>query len=294
MKMPFFFTVLFFFLGFYGNAQKDTVLLRKIEATNSVHSTRPSSLHAYLESLPTHFISYLNQTGKYAVIDLSSVFSESNLDLELENSAVFEAAEKKLLKKPKYILNCMVTAFVEKQVKVKNPLDGSTRINRDIFVSATMQLINRENPADQKTFQVPDFSDSWDEDIFGSSSETNLIRVQKIEAFAKKSAEQMSNSFISGLEQKIYVYEKTGNQCTILAGYKNGVQVGQVYNVGIAKQIFHPITKQLMSGTTFTKIGEIKVISTQADVATCEIIEDLGINTDVEGERLPLARLASE
>ena len=110
----------------------------------------------------------------------------------------------------------MVTAFVEKQVKVKNPLDDSTRINRDIFVSATMQLINRENPADQKTFQVPDYSDSWDEDIFGSSSETNLIRVQKIEAFAKKSAEQMSNSFISGLEQKIYVYEKTGNQCTIL------------------------------------------------------------------------------
>ena len=49
-----------------------------------------------------------------------------------------------------------------------------------------------------------------------------------------------------------------------------------------------------MSGTTFTKIGVIKVISTQADVATCEIIEDFGINTDVEGEKLPLARLATE
>jgi hypothetical protein len=276
------------------SAQKETILLRKIDATNTVKSTRPQSLSSYLESLPTHFINYLNQTGKYAVIDLSSVFSESNLDLELENSAVFEAADKKLLKKPKYILNCSVTAFVEKQVNVKNPLDDSTRINRDIFVSVTMQLINRENPADQKTFQVPDFSDAWDEDQFGSGSGGDLVRIQKVENFAKASAEQMASSFVSSFEQKIYVYQKTGTQCTILAGYKNGVEVNQVYNVGIAKPIIHPITKQVMTGTTFTKIGVIKVVSTQADVATCEIIEDLGINTDVEPDKLPLARLATQ
>jgi hypothetical protein len=276
------------------SAQKETILLRKIDATNTVKSTRPQSLSSYLESLPTHFINYLNQTGKYAVIDLSSVFSESNLDLELENSAVFEAADKKLLKKPKYILNCSVTAFVEKQVNIKNPLDDSTRINRDIFVSVTMQLINRENPADQKTFQVPDFSDAWDEDQFGSGSGGDLVRIQKVENFAKASAEQMASSFVSSFEQKIYVYQKTGTQCTILAGYKNGVEVNQVYNVGIAKPIIHPITKQVMTGTTFTKIGVIKVVSTQADVATCEIIEDLGINTDVEPDKLPLARLATQ
>jgi hypothetical protein len=276
------------------SAQKETILLRKIDATNTVKSTRPQSLSSYLESLPTHFINYLNQTGKYAVIDLSSVFSESNLDLELENSAVFEAADKKLLKKPKYILNCSVTAFVEKQVNIKNPLDDSTRINRDIFVSVTMQLINRENPADQKTFQVPDFSDAWDEDQFGSGSGGDLVRIQKVENFAKASAEQMASSFVSSFEQKIYVYQKTGKQCTILAGYKNGIEVNQVYNVGIAKPIIHPITKQVMTGTTFTKIGVIKVVSTQADVATCEIIEDLGINTDVEPDKLPLARLATQ
>lgn len=292
MKKISFYFFLSLFLPFYLSAQKDTVLLRKIDATNAVKTTRPPSLNAYLESLPAHFINYLNQTGKYSVIDLSSVFSESNLDLELENSAVFQVVEKKLLKKPKYILNCSVTAFVEKQVEVKNPLDDSTRINRDIFVSATMQLVNRENPADQKTFQVPDFSDSWDEDLFGPASGGDLTRVQKIEAFAKKSAEQMSTNFVSGLEQKIYVYEKIGSQCTILAGYKNGVEVNQVYNVGIAKQIVHPVTKKIMSGTTFTKIGVIKVISTQADVSTCEIIEDLGINTAVEADKLPLARLA--
>lgn len=276
------------------SAQKETILLRKIDATNTVKSTRPQSLSSYLESLPTHFINYLNQTGKYAVIDLSSVFSESNLDLELENSAVFEAADKKLLKKPKYILNCSVTAFVEKQVNIKNPLDDSTRINRDIFVSVTMQLINRENPADQKTFQVPDFFDAWDEDQFGSGNGGDLVRIQKVENFAKASAEQMASSFVSSFEQKIYVYQKTGTQCTILAGYKNGIEVNQVYNVGIAKPIIHPITKQVMTGTTFTKIGVIKVVSTQADVATCEIIEDLGINTDVEPDKLPLARLATQ
>lgn len=49
-----------------------------------------------------------------------------------------------------------------------------------------------------------------------------------------------------------------------------------------------------MSGTTFTRIGKIKVISTQADVATCQILEDLGINTKVEPEKLPLVRLVAE
>ena len=294
MKKTPFYIFLSILISFHCLAQKDTVLLRQINATNAVQSTRPVSLNAYLESLPTHFINYLNQTGKYAVIDLNSVFSESNLNLELENSALFEAVEKKLLKKPKYILNCSVTAFVEKQVKVKNPLDDSTRINRDIFVSVTMQLVSRENPADQKTFQVPDYSDSWDEDVFGSTTGGNLVRLKKIEEFAKNSAQQMATNFVSSFDEKIYVYEKTGNQCTILAGYKNGVKVDQIYQVGIAKEIVHPITKKVMSGTTFTKIGVIKVISTQADVATCEIIEDFGINTDVEGEKLPLARLATD
>ena len=104
----------------------------------------------------------------------------------------------------------------------------------------------------------------------------------------------MAANFVSSFEEKIYVYEKTGNQCTILAGHKNGVKVDQVYQVGIAKKIVHPITKKVMSGTTFSKIGTIKVISTQADVATCEILEDLGINTNVEADKLPLARLVSE
>jgi hypothetical protein len=293
MIKPISYFALIFSLLSPSYAQKDMVLLRKIVATNSVTELRPNSLSAYLDSLPTHFISYLNKTGKYAVVELTNIFSESNLDIELDHSAIFEAVEKKLLKKPKYILNCSVTAFVENETKVKNPLDGSTRVNRDIFVSATMQLVSRDNPADQKTFQVPDYSDSWDEDLFGKETGGDLVRIKKVESFAKKSAEEMAKSFVAGFEQKIYVYEKIGKQCTILAGYKNGVEVNQFYDIGIAKQIIHPITKKVMSGTTFTKIGKIKVLSTQADVATCEIIEDLGINTDVEPEKLPLARLVS-
>ena len=278
----------------FVNGEKETVLLRNIEATKSVKSSNPPSLNPYLESLPTHFANYLNLTGKYAVVELSSIFEESNLDLELDLSAVFNAADKKLLNKPKYILRCTVTAFVEKQVKIRNPLDDSIKINRDIFVSASMQLISRENPADQKTFQVPDFSDSWDEDVFGSASGGDLVRIKKVESFAKKSADDMAKNFVSSFDQKIYMYEKVGHQCTILAGYKNGVQVDQTYEVGVAKNIIHPITKKVMSGTTFTRIGKIKVISTQADVATCKILEDLGINTNVEPEKLPLVRLVEE
>ena len=53
-----------------------------------------------------------------------------------------------------------MTAFVEKQTKMTNPLDDSTRLNRDIYVSASMQLINRDRPEDQKTFEVPSTMDN--------------------------------------------------------------------------------------------------------------------------------------
>jgi hypothetical protein len=36
----------------------------------------------------------------------------------------------------------------------------------------------------------------------------DLIRIQKIEAFAKASAKQMATSFAASFEQKIYVYQK--------------------------------------------------------------------------------------
>ena len=274
------------------SAQKESIILRKIEATPAVIKNYPPSLESYLQALPAHFITYLNQTGKYAVVDLDEVIDEANLDAELGYSDIFEAADKKLARKPKYILNCRVTAFVEKQTKMTNPLDDSTRLNRDIYVSASMQLINRDRPEDQKTFEVPEYNGQWDEDLFGEQSGGDLNRLKKIEQFAKESARLMAENFAAGFEQKIYVYQKTGNQCTILSGYKNGVEQGQVYNVGIAKKIIHPITKKVMSGTTFTKIGQIEVIDVQADVATCKIIEDLGIDTNVEPENLPLARLA--
>ena len=294
MKSFIFFKISLFLCSYLCLADKETILLRKIDATDSVKSLNPASLKSYLEALPTHFANYLNETGRFAVVDLVSIFKESNLDLELDNSAVFKLIDQKLQNKPKYILNCTVTAFVEKQEKVNNPLDGGVRINRDIFVSATMQLVNRGDASDQKVFQVPDYSVSWDEDRYDDNDGSDLIRLKKIEAFAKKSAQEMAKSFMSNYEHKIYVYEKIGNQCTILAGNINGVKVGQVYEVGITKKIIHPVTKKLMTGTTFTKIGLIKVLSTQSDVSTCEIIEDAGINTDVDGEILPQARLVSK
>ena len=285
-------TLLFVLPQFFLFSQKEPIVLRKIEATPAVRKLAPPSLDSYLQALPVHFITYLNKTGKYAVVELDSIVSESNLDAELSYSDIFEAVEKKMIRKPKYILNCRVTAFVEKQTKMTNPLDDSIRLNRDIFVSASMQLINRDRPEDQKTFEVPEYNGQWDEDLFGTQSGGDLPRIKKIEQFAKESARQMAENFAANFEQKIYVYQKIGNQCTILSGYQNGVEKGQIYEVGIAKKIIHPITKKVMSGTTFTKIGMIEVIDTQADVSTCKIIEDLGIDTSVDPENLPLARLS--
>ena len=271
-------------------AQKETILLRKIEATNAVESARPQSLNAYLESLPTHFINYLNQTGKYAVVDLSSVFSVSNLDLELENSEIFKTTDKELIDKPKYTLNCTVVEFSENENSINNPLDGSTRLNRDIFVSVTMQLTNRANPSDQKTFEVPPLNNSWDEDLYGSATQRDFQSRKKVDQFAKSAALSMSRKFVEGFEQKIYLYGKNGDQCSMLAGYQNGVQVGQRYDVFISKSIIHPITKKTLAGTQITQIGLIEIINTQSDVSTCKIVEDFGINTDVAPENLPIAR----
>jgi hypothetical protein len=271
---------------------KETILLRKIEAVANVEQQSPPSLAAYLEAMPTHFIHTLNSTGKYAVVNIENIVDESNLNLELEASDIFKATEKKKLEMPQYGLHCSVVEFVEKQATIKNPLDGSTRLNRDIYVSVTMQMINREDPSDQKTFQVPAFKSSWDEDIFGAQVGGDLERRTRIDAFAKSSAEQMAKEFVKEFEQVIFVYGKIGSECTILAGYENGIKIGQFFDVFISQQIIHPITKKPMKGTKLTMIGKIEVINVQADVATCKILEDLGINTEVTPKDLPVARLA--
>ena len=193
-------TLLFVLPQFFLFSQKEPIVLRKIEATPAVRKLAPPSLDSYLQALPVHFITYLNKTGKYAVVELDSIVSESNLDAELSYSDIFEAAEKKMIRKPKYILNCRVTAFVEKETKMTNPLDDSIRLNRDIFVSASMQLINRDRPEDQKTFEVPEYNGQWDEDLFGTQSGGDLARIKKIEQFAKESARLMAENFAAGFE----------------------------------------------------------------------------------------------
>ena len=73
------------------------------------------------------------------------------------------------------------------------------------------------------------------------------------------------------------------------------MKVGQHYDVFISKPIFHPITKKKLAGGAITKIGSVKVINTQEDVSTCEILEDNGINTEVSSpEDLPIAKVATK
>jgi len=271
-------------------AQKDTIILGEINAAPNIIRQNPPSLDAFLEAIPVHFKHYLNQTGKYAVIDIDEVVNQSNLDLELENSEIFKTTDKELIDKPKYTLNCTVVEFSENENSINNPLDGSTRLNRDIFVSVTMQLTNRVNPSDQKTFEVPPLNSSWDEDLYGSATQRDFQSRKKVDQFAKSAALNMSRKFVEGFEQKIYLYGKNGDQCSMLAGYQNGVQVGQRYDVFISKPIIHPITKKPLAGSQITQIGLIEIIDTQSDVSTCRIVEDFGINTDVAPENLPIAR----
>ncbi len=272
---------------------KETIVLREIDAVANVKQQSPPSLAAYLQAMPTHFITSLNSTGKYSVVNVKDIVDESNLNLELEASDIFKASERKQIELPKYTLTCSVVEFVEKQATVKNPLDGSTRLNRDIYVSVSMQMVNREDPSDQKTFQVPAFKSSWDEDVFGAQTGGDLERRTRIDDFAKSSAKQMAQEFVKEFEQVIFVYGKIGSECTILAGYENGIKIGQSFDVFISKQIINPLTKKPMKGTQLTKIGKLEVKNVQADVATCKIIEDLGINTEVvDPKDLPIARLA--
>ena len=274
--------------------EKETIILGKIKATESVLKNKSPSLPAFLEAMPTHFKHYLNSTGKYAVIDIDEVVSQSNINLELEYSEIFEKAGTQKQAMPKYLLNCEVVEFMEKVTRVTNPLDNSIRLNRDIYVSMTMILIERDNQSEQKTFEVPVFNASWDEDIFGSTNSENFESRKKIDQFAKDAASKMSSHFMKEIEQVIYLHGKNGSQCFILAGYQNGVKVGQLYDVFISKPIFHPITKKKLSGGAITKIGSVKVSHVQEDVSTCEILEDNGINTEVSSpDDLPVAKLVT-
>ena len=276
-------------------ASKETIILGEIKATDSVKENNSPSLQAFLQAMPTHFMHYLNNTGKYAVVNIDEIVSQSNLNLELEYSEIFEKAEQKKESIPKYLLNCNVVEFLEKVTRTTNPLDNSTRLNRDIYVSITMILIERGNASEQKTFEVPVFNASWDEDIFGSTNSENFESRKKIDQFAKDAAAEMSSHFMKEIEQVIYLHGKNGSQCFILAGYKNGVKVGQHYEVFISKPIFHPITKKKLAGGAITQIGSVKVTHTQEDVSTCEILEDNGINTEVASpEDLPIAKLAKQ
>lgn len=284
-------SVLVFSIFCYG--EKETLILGEIKATVSVVKNNSPSLQVFLEAMPTHFIHHLNTTGKYVVYDIKEIVSQSNLNLELEYSEIFIKAEQQQISNPKYLLKCDVVEFLEKVTQIKNPLDNSIRLNRDIYVSMTMRLTNRENPSDQKTFQVPPFNESWDEDLFGTTNQTNFESRKKVDEFAKASAHKMSLHFMKEIEQVVYLHGKNGNQCFILAGYENGVEVGQEYDVFISKQIIHPITKKKMSGGELTKIGSLRVTQTQSDVSTCEILEDNGINTDVSPEQLPVAKLTT-
>ena len=277
---------------FLSHSEKETIILGEIKATTSVVKNNSPSLDVFLEALPTHLVHYLNQTGKYVVVDIDEIVAQSNLNLELEYSEIFEKAESKLKQIPKYLLKCDVVEFLEKETKLNNPLDNSARLNRDIYVSMNMKLSNRENPTDQKSFQVPALQVSWDEDIYGVTNVRNFKSRKNIDEFAKSAAQKMATHFEEEVEQVFYLHGKNGNECFMLAGFKNGVKVGQVYEVFISKVIYHPVTKKKMTGGAINKIGSLRVTRTQLDVSSCEILEDYGINTDVSPENLPIAKLS--
>ena len=53
---------------FFLFSQKEPIVLRKIEATPAVQKLAPPSLDAYLQALPVHFVTYLNQISVVILI----------------------------------------------------------------------------------------------------------------------------------------------------------------------------------------------------------------------------------
>jgi hypothetical protein len=76
-----------------------------------------------------------------------------------------------------------------------------------------------------------------------------------------------------------FVVNKSNNTCTLTAGTDQGVKLGDIFDVGPAISTIHPVTGVKL-GDTHQAVGKVKVVFTDKSISKCEIISDMGIDTN--------------
>jgi hypothetical protein len=182
----------------------------------------------------------------------------------------------------------MVTTFSERNQVIRDPSSNAITINRDLDVTITMTLTKIQDSSNQRTFQSS-YHASWDEFLPPSANQTGpTLSILKIGDFAKMAASGMSEKFLGQREELFYVFMRNGNECSMTAGTKHGVKLGQQFKVGNQQQAIHPVTGKVL-GVTFSEVGIIQVTDVRLEVSSCSIVQEFG-NGIVTQEPYPVAK----
>ena len=273
---------------FLAHGQKETILLRNINAIPAIHAQKSPSLPAFLQQLGPQFTHHLNETGRYAVVNIDDDMSVDNLFLELDATGAYKVGNTVFRDKPTHKLECTVTTFAERNQVIRDPSSQALVINRDLDVTITMKLSSIKDSSDQRTF-LSSYKERWDEHSFPGANKTGpSLNIVKIGEFARKAAAEMSKKFLAEREELFYVFMRNGNECSLTAGTKHGVKLGQQFKVGTQQQALHPVTGKVI-GVTFSQVGVIQVTDVRLEISTCSIIQEAG-NGIVTQEPYPIAK----
>jgi len=273
---------------FLAHGQKETILLRNINAIPAILAQKSPSLPAFLQQLGPQFTHHLNETGRYAVVNIDDDMSVDNLFLELDATGAYKVGNTIFRDKPTHKLECTVTTFAERNQFIRDPSSQALVINRDLDVTITMKLSSIKDSSDQRTF-LSSYQERWDEHILPGASQTGpTLSIVKIGEFAQKAGSQMSKKFLAEREELFYVFMRNGVECSMTAGTKHGVKLGQQFKVGTQQEARHPVTGKVI-GVTFTQVGVIQVTDVRLEVSTCSIIQETG-NGIITQQPYPIAK----
>jgi hypothetical protein len=270
------------------HGQKETILMRSVDAIPAIRAQNSPSLPHFLQQLGPNFTHYLNETGRFAIVSIDDDVDVDNLFLELDSLGSYKVGNMVLRDKPTHKLQCTVTTFVERNQTIREPFSQAIVINRDLDVTVTMKLSSIKDSSDQRTF-LASYQAKWDERFFpGATNAGPSLDIVKIGEFAKSAASQMSQKFLKEREELFYVILRDGAECSLAAGTKHGVKLGQQFKVGAQKKVIHPVTGKEI-GVSFSEVGVIQVTDVRLEISTCSILQEFGAGI-VTQEPYPVAK----
>ena len=179
---------------------KDTIVIKTpvtVQQPILDRISRLPSLADFTHQLGTQFEYELNETGNFAVVNITSNLKMSNYIGKLQQgTGEFEKSGVKAKKTPTHYLEPSVTRFEEVINTISNPLNGDRVVNKDLAVTITVFVRSFSDQTDNKQFRASKEA-TWNETIFNNNARTRNESLGKIEAFAKSVAKEMATNFLA-------------------------------------------------------------------------------------------------